>query len=198
MSPSLHSASGVSFSNIYRAFFFLFSPSFFLSSSFIHFPSFWFALLYLEVFPHMLQFSVSAASSRRDAELVRMRRALTKCGCIFAVSAPGLKQSSIQYAKLHTGIVAWLLFLDFRGCEGRSGERIVTENVYLLEVASESVLPLHCVLYKFRSLFSSSPQVTPELAWKQAPSKRYVLSSALFLSKTIILLSAYIYFSCKE
>ena len=65
-------------------------------------------------------------------------------------------------------------------------------------MTSESVLPLYCVLYKFRSLFSSSPQVTPELAWKQAPSKRYVLSSALFLSKMIILVSAYIYFSWKE
>lgn len=100
--------------------------------------------------------------------------------------------SSLQYVKLNTG--SMLCFYEIcRGCEGRLGEMIVTENLHLLEeMTSEYVLIWYCSLHKFLSHFSSSPKVTPELAWNQAPSKRYVFFSPLpcSLKKIIILVSA--------
>lgn len=111
--------------------------------------------------------------------------------------------SSLQYVKLNTG--SMLCFYEIcRGCEGRLGEMILTENLHLLEeMTSEYVLIWYCSLHKFLSHFSSSPKVTPELAWNQAPSKRYVFffSSALFLKRNYYFGECFIYiyfFSKKE
>lgn len=73
-----------------------------------------FALLQLGLFPHMLHFVVSAASSRKDAESVTMSKALTKCRYTFTFSAPDLPQSSVQHGtKIQHGTLCCASVLRF-------------------------------------------------------------------------------------